>query len=264
LAENNKRKRKRQRTPRKKRDREPLFYHWSIDILILLLCLAGMGYFARTFYLDITATLRKLGVTPIGNVDQKREGVERRFAERVIWDQLRTSSDIYSGDFIRTGARSTVDIGLITNDHVQLSEHTLTRIMLDENGLHINVITGSIRVITSGEDHVRVAYSDNEEILIEGGSDAVFEIDDTGTMVSHQYEEGKDFLDDVPPIHQSENTVAQLIDGQVLPREVPPPPPPQVETKTPPPPRPQTRRATPRIPLPGGPHLRPVELYYGE
>jgi hypothetical protein len=230
----------------RQRDREPLFYHWSIDILILLLCLAGMGYFARTFYLDMTATLRKLGETAIGDVNQKREGVERRFAERVIWDQLRTSSDIYSGDFIRTGARSTVDIGLITNDHVQLSEHTLTRILLDENGLHINVVTGSIRVTTSGENYVRVAYSDKDEILIEAGSDAVFEVDeDTGTLSSHQYEDGKDFFDNMP-LSQGENTVSQMIDGQVLSNEPTPQIPPQSDS------------------IPSRPHLRPVESYYVE
>jgi hypothetical protein len=186
------------------------------------------------------ATLQKQGVIPIGAVTGKRQSVQRRFAERVIWDQLRIAAGIYNGDLVRTGALGSINIDLTVGDTIQLGEDTLTRIFYDETGMVIDVLTGNVRVKTAQGSKLRVISSGRDEVIIEQNRDvAVYVLDDEPDIRVIPVEPGAvlpGFYDDGElTLKTMENAPFQMVlDGKPLPRQAPPRPPAAARPAAPP------------------------------
>ncbi len=77
-----------------------------IDFLVIILCLSGAVYSVNLFWADLFQTLNGQNKTPIGSVSIKRNIVQRRMSDRVIWDRLIKESPVYSNDMIRVGDNS--------------------------------------------------------------------------------------------------------------------------------------------------------------
>jgi hypothetical protein len=122
------------------------------DFLVILLCLSGAAYSINLFWADLFQTLNGQNKTPIGTVSIKRNTVQRRMSDRVIWDRLIKESPVYSNDMIRVGSNSEADLHVGGND-IAINENTLLRLRYNkETGeFQIELSSGSIGLVTASE-----------------------------------------------------------------------------------------------------------------
>jgi len=122
------------------------------DFLVVLLCLSGAGYSINLFRLDLFQTLNGQNKTPIGSVSIKRNTVQRRMSDRILWDRLIKESPVYSDDIIRVADNSEADLHVGGHDIV-LNENTLVRLRYDkETGeFQIELTSGNLGLVTASE-----------------------------------------------------------------------------------------------------------------
>jgi hypothetical protein len=122
------------------------------DFLVVLLCLTGTVYSINLFRLDLFQTLNDKNKTPIGSVSIKRNTVQRRMSDRVLWDRLVRESPVYSDDIIRVADNSEADLHVGGND-ISLNENTLIRLRYDkETGeFKIELTSGNMGLVTASE-----------------------------------------------------------------------------------------------------------------
>ena len=114
-----------------------------VDFLIIIIFLSTAAVCVNLFRLDLRRTLVSRNAEPIGIIVIKNNTVQRRLADRVIWDRLYTDSPVYSGDLIRVAELSSANL-TIESASLDLDENTLIRIMRPTDG------DGPIRIELSG------------------------------------------------------------------------------------------------------------------
>jgi len=122
------------------------------DFLVILFCLSGAAYSVNLFWNNLFQTLNGQNRTPIGTVSIKRNTVQRRMSDRVIWDRLIREAPVYSDDVIRVGDNSEIDLHVGGND-VTINENTLLRLRYDKetDEFQIDLNSGSIGLVTAPE-----------------------------------------------------------------------------------------------------------------
>jgi len=122
------------------------------DFLIILLCLTGAVCSINLFWADLFQTLNGQDKTPIGTVYIKRNIVQRRMSDRVIWDRLIRESPVYNNDMIRVGGNSEADLHVGGND-ISINENTLLRLRYNkETGEYqIELSSGSLGLVTASK-----------------------------------------------------------------------------------------------------------------
>ena len=122
------------------------------DFLVVLFCLSGAVYSINLFRLDLFQTLVGQNKTPIGEVTIKRNIVQRRMSDRVLWDRLVKASPVYSEDIIRVADNSEANLH-IGGHYITLNENTLIRLRYNtETGeFHIDLTSGNIGLVTAPE-----------------------------------------------------------------------------------------------------------------
>jgi hypothetical protein len=123
------------------------------DLLIILVCLAGVLYFLYLFRLDLFQTVNSRNEKPAGKITIKHNTVQRRLRDRVLWDRLRNESPVYSGDVIRVANLSDATINLSSN-YVSLSENTIIRIRRAADGtdvFYIDLVSGNLTLVAGTE-----------------------------------------------------------------------------------------------------------------
>jgi hypothetical protein len=123
------------------------------DFLIVILCLSITTYSIYLFRNDLYQTIRLQNVQPVGVITIKSNIVQRRIADRVLWDRLRVESPVYLGDTIRTAELSAATLN-IEDQQIDINENTLIRILLSPDGsgaLQIELAEGSINITTRAE-----------------------------------------------------------------------------------------------------------------
>ena len=152
-----------------------------LDVLFVLLCLAGAGYSGYKFYEELYRTLEKQNEEPIANIIIKENIAQRKFEDGKIWDRLKTEAKIYNGDTIHTSAKSLAAVQFIDENSIELGANTLIRVYLkvddEEDGSVINLENGSVTI-----------NSFNSVIKIKS-KDSIIVIDKNSTLNAN-YEEG--------------------------------------------------------------------------
>jgi len=133
-----------------------------VDFIVVLFCLSGAAYSVNLFRLDLFQTISKQNESPIGTVYFKKNSVQRRLSDRVIWDRLFSESPVYSDDMIRVAGLSTTAIHAGGND-ITIRENTLVRLRYDkESGEYkINVMSGNIGLVTDSNSKKNVILDIN-------------------------------------------------------------------------------------------------------
>jgi hypothetical protein len=119
----------------------------ALDIFVVLFCLSGAIASLYYFYRDIYATFRALNTIPAGTVTVKYNTVQRRIADRVVWDRLFAQSPVYSGDLVRIAQLSGATLNIDENN-IELGENTLIRIQKDAGPLQIEFSYGNINIVS--------------------------------------------------------------------------------------------------------------------
>ena len=116
-----------------------------LDFFVVLLCLSGVAVSLFLFQRDLFRTLRSSAIQPAGTVTVRYNTVQRRLADRVVWDRLYTESPVYSGDLIRI-ARLSGAVLNIENHQIELGENSLIRIQKNDGLPQIDFYLGDIRI----------------------------------------------------------------------------------------------------------------------
>jgi hypothetical protein len=143
-----------------------------IDFLIVILCLSVTAYSINLFRLDLFQTIKLQNVQPVGAITIKNNIVQRRIADRLLWDRLAAESPVYLGDLIRTAELSavTIDMG---GQRIDLGENTLIRILPakdDSGALQIELAEGSVDVVATASGGGLQLNLKGRTVKISGGT----------------------------------------------------------------------------------------------
>jgi len=142
-----------------------------VDFLIVILCLSIMAYSINLFRRDLSKTIDLYNVKPVGTIIIKKNTVQRRLTDRVLWDRLRIESPVYLGDTIRVAGLSAATLD-IEGRQIDLDENTLIRILPSQDGSgipQIELSEGHLSVTTGAGGGLRVAVQ-GQVITMEAGT----------------------------------------------------------------------------------------------
>ena len=143
------------------------------EVIITLLCLAGISAAVVLFYKDINLSLNA-NSEPIGVIYFKQNSAQRRLQSRNLWERIKVSSPVYEGDRIRTGDLSEASAVFNDGSKIDIHENTLIQLFSDENKV-LNFINGSI-TLASG--------SSEEEIVVQAGDKLLTFSENTFAVIS--------------------------------------------------------------------------------
>jgi hypothetical protein len=124
------------------------------DIVVVLFCISGVTLFINLFRLDLFKTLGNKDEKPIGILVVKHNIVQRRTADRVLWDRPMAESPVYNGDLIHTADLSAATL-YIENSSIDLDENTIIRIQRsadDGDVIQIELNGGTLYIATGSGD----------------------------------------------------------------------------------------------------------------
>jgi len=111
----------------------------ALDIIIVIIFLSIALVSLDLFRRDLMRTFRLQNEDPVGTVVVKRNIVQRRLGDRVLWDRLAKESPVYFWDLIRVAELSDATL-YINNSSISLHENTLIRIIPSPDGEGIMVV----------------------------------------------------------------------------------------------------------------------------
>jgi hypothetical protein len=140
------------------------FAEFLIIIFFLLLAFANIVLFRQ----DLLQTFSLQNREPAGVVIIKKNTVQRRLGDRVLWDRLANESPVYLGDLIRVAEISAASLDIDDNS-IELDENTLIRISRspDGKGFQIELSSGKISV-SSGAASNGIFLEINGQIIQTG------------------------------------------------------------------------------------------------
>ena len=123
---------------------------WMNDLVVTastLAIAAGFGYF---YYRDLNQQIAASGQKPIGTITYQRNDTERRYGDRVVWQQVNDNAPLYNQDSIRTAANSEAVIHLDDGTQIALSPDTLITLDWGPKAKAEDFLGGSITAIRTG------------------------------------------------------------------------------------------------------------------
>jgi len=119
------------------------------DLFIIIVFLLIAAFSLDMFRRDLLQTFILRNVEPVGTVVIKKNTVQRRISDRVLWDRLARESSVYIGDLIRVAEISAATL-YIDDNTIDLGENTLIRIYLAADGesLQLELSGGSLSLAT--------------------------------------------------------------------------------------------------------------------
>jgi hypothetical protein len=130
-----------------------------------------MAYSINLFRLDLSQTINLYNVKPVGTIILKKNTVQRRLADRVLWDRLRVESPVYMGDTIRVAELSAATLD-IEGRHMNLDGNTIIRILPAQDGSgapQIELSEGNLSVTTGAAGGLQLAVQ-GRVIKMEAGT----------------------------------------------------------------------------------------------
>jgi hypothetical protein len=115
------------------------------DAVFICLYVAAAAVCLFLFWRDLNRSFARLNEQPAGLITWKYRSAQRRFAERVLWERLKTESPVYDGDTVRTADVSEATVNLFAGGGIiELGENTLIRIAVGKEGALINLADGML------------------------------------------------------------------------------------------------------------------------
>jgi hypothetical protein len=183
-----------------------------IDFLVILLCLSGAAISIYLFYLDLFQTFNSRNEEPVGTIIIRNNIVQRRMADRVLWDRLFVASPVYAGDLIRVAELSDATLD-IDDNHFDLGENTLIRILRatdSEGHIQIELSEGSLGITTGAEGGAPITLNLMGRVVEAGPGTALTAVaSDTG--ITLQVSEGRAVI-----INTGEEENRELTSGTMI------------------------------------------------
>jgi len=116
-------------------------YFRPVDVFIILVFLLIAIFCVDMFRYDFLRTINLRNVEPVGTVVIKKNTVQRRLSDRVLWDRLSGESPVYIGDLIRVAEISAATLS-VEESVLDLDENTLIRITRAADGKTLQIVLG--------------------------------------------------------------------------------------------------------------------------
>ncbi|MCL2185275.1 MAG: LysM peptidoglycan-binding domain-containing protein [Treponema sp.] len=136
---------------KKNPDKSNIKTYWFVDLLVVIIFLSIAAFSILLFRNDLMRSIETRDETPVGQIIIRNNVVQRRYADRVLWERLFVDSPVYSGDLIRAADLSAASIHIDENQ-INLNENTLIRITQAPDGkgpFHVDLREGNLSVSTS-------------------------------------------------------------------------------------------------------------------
>ena len=156
------------------------------DVLVVFLCLSISIFFLLLFWRDLNGMTTRTGDTAVGTITFKHRTAQRKFNDRVVWERIKQSADVYNEDTIRTAAMAEAVLTLKDGTVVNLSENSMIQIHYTEDGgVKLSLEGGDLTVDSSeASNAVSVSFSNGETAEIDsGGTIAIKSGDGEGASV---------------------------------------------------------------------------------
>ena len=144
------------------------------EVIITLLCLAGISAAVILFYKDINLSLNA-NSEPIGVIYFKQNSAQRRLQNRNLWERIKVSSPIYEGDRIRTGDLSEASAVFNDGSKIDIHENTLIQLFTNDNKV-LNFINGTITVVSGSSDEAITVQTGDKLLSFSENTSAVLSI----------------------------------------------------------------------------------------
>ncbi len=142
------------------KSRRPEYFRLS-DLVIIIVFLLIAVFGIDMFRYDFLRTINLRNVEPVGTVVIKKNTVQRRISDRVLWDRLAGESPVYIGDLIRVAEVSAATLNIEGNS-IDLDENTLIRITRAPDGKGLRIVLGEGNLsITSGNRDANISLDIN-------------------------------------------------------------------------------------------------------
>jgi len=131
----------------------------KMDFFVIIFFLITAAISVNLFRLDLLNTINMRKEEPIGTVVIRKNIVQRRLSDRVLWDRLASGSPVYEGDLIRVADMSKAAL-YIDGNSIDLGENTLIRIIRAPLGKGFQIIMseGNLSVL-SGENNKSISVN---------------------------------------------------------------------------------------------------------
>ncbi|BDA78538.1 sigma factor regulatory protein FecR [Leptospira kobayashii] len=142
------------------------FEKWMIILQIgILFLLSGLLYYEMTKRLD--AGNAKI----IGTITFKQRTVQRKYASRVVWEDMEQHFPLRNKDSIRTATAADAEITLNDGTKIQLNENSMILLNLDEDKTNIDFAYGSLSAQNAGSGDSKIQIKTGETSVSVGNGD---------------------------------------------------------------------------------------------
>jgi len=157
-----------------------------LDFFIIVIFLSIAALSLNLFRIDLLGTINLHNVEPVGTVVVRKNIVQRRHSDRVLWDRLSRESPVYIGDLIRVAEISAATLN-VEGSAIDVEENTLIRITrsADGKGLQIDLSEGTIFLVAGSSGGITIDI-DGKQVLAAPGTElsAASEADGFSLQVS--------------------------------------------------------------------------------
>ena len=155
----------------------------DIFVVIFFLSTAAIGIYM--FWLDLMRTIEAREEEPAGIIVISNNVVQRRYADRVIWERLFVDSPVYSGDLIRAADLSDAIIRVEKN-RISINENTLIRMQRSpvySGPLEVDLKEGNLSIATDAEGTGVMLNLMGRQVQIESGTSLNAELGEEGIVI---------------------------------------------------------------------------------
>ena len=124
---------------------------------------------------------------PVGEVEYKYHQVQRKFSDRMIWEDVESRSPIYAYDWVMTKDKSDARITLNNGMKVDMDPESMVEIDETRDGVGLTLRDGTIRADTRGSKNSTITAADGTKIDLDNAN---AQITSDGNGVSVDVKEG--------------------------------------------------------------------------
>ncbi|MCL2441425.1 MAG: hypothetical protein FWD14_06760 [Treponema sp.] len=153
-----------------------------VIIIFLFFALVSLELFRR----DLLQTFKLKNVEPVGTVVVKRNTVQRRLGDRVLWDRLARESPVYVWDLIRVADISAATL-YIDDNSIDLGENTIIRIVPSPDGIGVMIVMSSGSLSLAAGNESIILDLNGRQIRSEPGAALNAYIAENGELFVQEY-----------------------------------------------------------------------------
>ena len=155
--------------------------------LLIVICAAVIAASSYFLYRELVDKIYRNNEDAIGTLIIKKNVVERKYSEYVIWEGIQRDSPVFNYDTVRTVSDSAASLVFDDGGEIAIDEETMIIIISDKNGIRLNFDEGSISVNNSSSNNMTINTKDSSISAKKGG----FTVKKTGDRVAVDVSSGE-------------------------------------------------------------------------